>query len=157
VGLDMYLYAEKYVSGAEWSDDYEKQQYQDIVTAIRANGIEYRDLPSAEVKLKVGYWRKANAIHQWFVKNVQGGVDDCQQANVTREQLKELSNICQEVLKDKTKTEELLPAMEGFLFGHTEYDNWYYEQLEDTVKTLENLLKWTEGEQWWTFYYQSSW
>ena len=26
---------------------------------------------------EVGYWRKANAIHKWFVDNVQDGNDDC--------------------------------------------------------------------------------
>lgn len=33
----------------------------------------------------VGYWRKANAIHAWFVKNVQGGVDNCQSHEVSKE------------------------------------------------------------------------
>jgi len=26
---------------------------------------------------EVGYWRKANHIHKWFVDNVQNGVDEC--------------------------------------------------------------------------------
>ncbi len=27
------------------------------------------------IREEVLYWRKANAIHQWFVENVQGGED----------------------------------------------------------------------------------
>ena len=36
---------------------------------------------------EVGYWRKANQIHKWFVDNVQDGVDDCGEYKVTKEQL----------------------------------------------------------------------
>ncbi len=41
----------------------------------------------AENFIEVGYWRKANQIHNWFVKNVQGGVDDCGYYGVTKEKL----------------------------------------------------------------------
>jgi len=47
---------------------------------------------------ELGYWRKANAIHAWFVKNVQNGIDECQEANVTREQLTELKSLCERVI-----------------------------------------------------------
>lgn len=43
---------------------------------------------------KVGYWRKANAIHKWFVDNVQDGYDDCGYYEVTKEQLEELLSTC---------------------------------------------------------------
>ena len=46
---------------------------------------------------QVAYWRKANQIHNWFVKNVQDGTDDCGQYEVTKEQLEELLKICMEV------------------------------------------------------------
>ena len=54
---------------------------------------------------EVLYWRKANAIHKWFVDNVQDGTDDCRYYAVTKEQITELKNICQEVL-DKVITVE---------------------------------------------------
>lgn len=48
---------------------------------------------------EVGYWRKANQIHNWFVENVQDGVDDCSYHNeVTEEDLLDLLNICNRVL-----------------------------------------------------------
>lgn len=43
---------------------------------------------------EVGYWRKANAIHKWFVDNIQDGEDDCDYYEVAPEQLEELLNIC---------------------------------------------------------------
>lgn len=37
------------------------------------------------------YWRKANAIHNFFVNNVQDGVDDCGTYHVPLEAFEELS------------------------------------------------------------------
>lgn len=50
------------------------------------------------VALEAGYWRKANAIHRWFVENVQDGQDDCREYYVSRDQLKELLDIVNTVL-----------------------------------------------------------
>lgn len=43
-------------------------------------------------------WRKANQIHNWFVGNVQNGVDDCDAHEVSKEQLEDLLEICTNVL-----------------------------------------------------------
>jgi hypothetical protein len=53
---------------------------------------------------EVGYWRKANAIHKWFVDNVQDGYDDCEYYEVTKEQAEELLDICKKV-KAETQME----------------------------------------------------
>ena len=37
-----------------------------------------------------GYWRKANAIHQWFVHNAQNDNDDCKKYPVKRKKLESL-------------------------------------------------------------------
>lgn len=47
---------------------------------------------------EVGYWRKANAIHHWFVENVQNGTDDCERYEVSKEKLEELLETAKEVL-----------------------------------------------------------
>lgn len=48
---------------------------------------------------QVAYWRKANAIHDWFVEHVQNGVDDCDYHDeVTKEILEELLDTCERVL-----------------------------------------------------------
>jgi hypothetical protein len=44
---------------------------------------------------EVGYWRKANAIHKWFVDHVQNGNDDCGRYQVTKAQLEELLSTCE--------------------------------------------------------------
>lgn len=47
---------------------------------------------------EVGYWRKANHIHNWFVENVQGGKDDCKSYEVSEEQLTRLLETCKKVV-----------------------------------------------------------
>jgi hypothetical protein len=54
---------------------------------------------------EVGYWRKANAIHKWFVENVQDDVDDCTYYEVSKEKLEELLGICK-TIKSKCRMEK---------------------------------------------------
>ena len=67
-----------------------------------------------QFEFEVGYWRKANAIHKWFVDNVQYGNDDCEEYYVLREQIQELKDTCIKVLEasvliqDGTITEHTL-------------------------------------------------
>ena len=44
-------------------------------------------------------WGKANQIHAWFVNNVQNGVDNNSYYFVTEDDLLDLKEICEEVLK----------------------------------------------------------
>ena len=47
---------------------------------------------------KIGYWRKANHIHAWFVNKVQGGTDDCSYYFVTKDHFLELKEACEKVV-----------------------------------------------------------
>ena len=103
------------------------------------------------------YWRKANAIHGWFVDNCQNGIDECQMSIVTRAQLIELKELCEKVVINKTP--ELLEPREGFFFGSKTADDYYYSDLAETVRVLEEELQTKEPEDYWgvDYYYQSSW
>ena len=106
---------------------------------------------------QVGYWRKVNAIHQWFVDCVQDGIDDCDYHNeVTKEDLEELLDTCQRVLDDHSLADELLPTQSGFFFGDTEYDEYYFADIEDTVDIIKNVLETTDFDKE-MIYYVSSW
>lgn len=94
MGLDMYLTKKTYV----WSDynNDGKKELHDIVI----NNKKYSHIKPERIKgieEEVGYWRKANQIHRWFVQNVQKGEDDCGTYKVTEEQLNELLTICKEI------------------------------------------------------------
>ncbi len=47
---------------------------------------------------EVMYWRKANAIHQWFVTNVQKGNDDQGNYYVSAKKLDELATLCEKIV-----------------------------------------------------------
>jgi len=147
MGLDMYLNAERYLWGHEEGD---KQISENIGQLI--------GLPSdgkvKTITVEAGYWRKSNQIHNWFVANVQDGKDECQDSYVSREQLKELREVCQKVLADNELAEKLLPTASGFFFGGTEYDQWYFNDLEETIKIIDNALLMPDQ---WDFNYRSSW
>lgn len=149
MGLDMYLEREY---GLCSKDDLFKS---DIDIYINN---EKQPLCGKSIKIidDVGYWWKANAIHNWFVENTQGGVDKCQHTWVTKEQLKELQKTCQEVLDDHTKAEELLPTCSGCFFGSEEYDEYYFKQLEYTVELIDQL-RLDDDTIVCEYYYQSSW
>jgi hypothetical protein len=155
MGLDQYLYAKQYFSPSAWRGEKAKEDFDAVVNAVGATTLVYQDLPSAQVEIKVGYWRKSNQIHQWFVDNVQGGEDDCREYHVEREQLRELINLCKQVAENHDLAEELLPSQGGFFFGSTDYDEWYFGDIEETITMLEGVLKETPEN--WDFYYQSSW
>lgn len=148
MGLDMYLKAKKYVS--EYAD---KEAYE-LVNRLDVGqfGMEINEI-SAEAM----YWRKANAIHAWFVRECQNGVDNCQEYWVTPEKLKELRDICREILKDTTKANKLLPTQGGFFFGELAYDEWYFQDIENTEKRLTEILENEQLLRGWQYYYQSSW
>ena len=153
MGLDQYLYAKQYTSDSTYFNK------AGVFTLLKETlGADARhlvkDSPSISVEMKVGQWRKANEIHQYFVDNCQGGEDDCRMSYVSRDKVTELLDLCKQVLADHSKAEELLPTQQGFFFGSTEYGEWYFQDLEDTVSILENCL--TMGDDW-EFYYQSSW
>jgi hypothetical protein len=46
----------------------------------------------------IAKWETANHIHAWFVRNVQGGTDDCSYYLVTEDQFLELKETCEKVL-----------------------------------------------------------
>lgn len=101
-------------------------------------------------------WRKANQIHNWFVENVQNDEDDCGSYYVSIEDLKRLHKAVCDVLKDNSKAKELLPTGSGFFFGSTDYDEWYFKDLEHTKEELERLFDHKYiGD--FEFEYQSSW
>jgi hypothetical protein len=148
MGLDMYLTAKQYLS------DYNDQD-KAISTEIMRHFPELSEQHTVrEVSVRVGYWRKANAIHRWFVDNVQEGTDDCRNYPVLRERLQELRNTCERVLAFRELATAQLPPSSGFFFGSDEVDEWYYRDLEETIKIIDACMALPVD---WDIEYQSSW
>jgi hypothetical protein len=151
MGLDMYLTAKKYLSDYTPAEKDVKDQISEIDHPMFKAGMKVK-----EISFEAMYWRKANAIHKWFVDKCQDGVDECQETYVDVARLKELVDTCKIVLADKKKANTLLPPQSGFFFGSTDIDQYYIDDLQDTVDRLGDLLNMPNVEQF-SFYYQSSW
>lgn len=165
MGLDQYLYVREFVSGydfqKETSDPIMKSEYekfQSIVKELELGNLVTEESPHAYVQLCTMYWRKANSIHGWFVRNCteDGETDNCEPMNVSREQLVRLQELAAKAIEgDKEAQEELAPT-EGFFFGSTDRDEWYYHDLKSTRDGLAQVLKISETKPV-SFTYQASW
>jgi hypothetical protein len=143
MGLDMYLNAKRFL----WFNEDE------LGAQIAAAFPELKGKRVKEVTVEAIYWRKANAIHKWFVDNVQGGQDDCGNYDVGRDQLEELRQLILQALDEKDAT--LLPPTQGFFFGSDKVDEYYWQDLRDTETQLSKILE--EFPSGWDFEYHSSW
>lgn len=150
MGLDMYLNAKRYLWS--WSDESGDKAIAEQIQQV-ANVPE--DFEVQEIVIKAGYWRKANQIHRWFVQNVQDGKDDCGTYYVSRQHLIDLRDLCKKVSENKDLAPTELPTESGFFFGNTEYDDWYYQDLAETIEILDKAL--TLDQKQWDFEYHSSW
>lgn len=103
---------------------------------------------------EVAYWRKANAIHNWFIQ-LHGEEDDGSPIGLGKDNLEELQKICAKVISNPELAEELLPTASGFFFGSTEYDEWYFGSVQETHDMIDTILKTIPDE--WSFEYQASW
>lgn len=149
MGLDMYLYAKRYLP--DWSKE-GKQLQSDIADLLPE--LAGTNIKPKEIKVEVGYWRKANQIHGWFVDNVQEGKDDCQPYWVERISLIDLRALCQSVIDNPSLAEKVLPCRAGFFFGGEGYGEWYMNDLKETVAIIDEALKLSDD---WEFEYLSSW
>jgi len=149
MGLDMYLNKRTYVQYWEHNgdDNYEvKVTKGGKPTKIKPNKVKY-------IIEEAGYWRKQNQIHRWFVENIQNGTDDCGEYYVSKADLETLLELCEKVKADNSLADGLLPGASGFFFGGTEYDEWYYNGIDNTIEILKEALEDENGE----YLYSSSW
>ncbi len=100
-------------------------------------------------EVDLGYWRKANAIHQYFTRKLSPDAEDnCTRIRVTKKDLLDLQRRCSKVIRGGAEVaEELLPTTSGFFFGDTSYGEWYMRDIADTLKIVnETLDDWQAGD-----------
>ena len=147
MGLDMYFYGTKNFS--VFPRDAVKPPLEktfEFTSLINNHGLENAPIDyntpwsSYDIKFPLMYWRKSNQIHQWFVENVQGGVDNCEEYGVSLEDLQKLSKTIEPALVSTAAASELLPTSEGFFFGSQEYDKYYFEDLQTTKTQIDKII-----------------
>jgi len=149
MGLDMYLIKKTCVR--KWDYIPDEKQWNIVITrggkpytSIKPEKIQY-------IEEEIMYWRKADHIHSWFVKNIQDGEDNCREYHVTKEDLKILLEDCYAVYNDPSDASLILPVY----WQYDQYDQYYFDQIKITIKTIETILEeWNEEAD---IYYRSSW
>lgn len=182
MGLDQYLYEEKYLS--HWDHAKGTPEYEQAEKVLEITGMQHDPMSGGvEVKVAVLYWRKANMIHNWIRTNCFEFIEDVKY-EVTRDQLVTLRETCVEVVAKSNLVSakviagqrlvdggwqdiledgeviinpqvaiDLLPTTDGFFFGSTEYDEWYIRDLLNTIQGIDRVLAQTEAT--WFEYYAS--
>ena len=119
-------------------------------------------------------WRKFNALHNWFVNNVQDGDDNCEPHCVSIQEIEELLSILIEIKTANDEYKEgritqqerdslcldLLPPDKGFFFGNTDLDDDYFDDIEYSIKQFQRIISEHEsGKSQFhdEYYYDSSW
>lgn len=155
----MYLKGSKLISGYSFSEPKDREMQKKILDIV-LEGKDYNiELESTmSVRIPIGYWRKANQIHAWFVDNcAHDGVDDCTPMYPQREQIEELLTLVKNVLENPEAGPEELPTRSGFFFGSIDYDEYYISDLKDTVTILERALKMLDDKVIDYIIYEASW
>ena len=106
MGLDQYLECEVKLSnmfierGTDEDVKDDAHQLRNLLDdiGVPADNTGKGNYGSIEITVHAGYWRKANAIHGWFVREVQHGEDDCGRYHVTLDKLHELRDLCKQVI-----------------------------------------------------------
>jgi hypothetical protein len=159
MGLDMYMSKKTYVK--QWSHNKPEDQFD---VDVKKGGEPFTPIKKeriSEVVEEVGYWRKFNALHNWFVNECGDGEDNCQEIYIG-DKLPELLETLQKVKEvydsnppDKEEQlDDIFPTSSGFFFGGTEYDEYYIQEVNETINLLTELLKEDENGD---YYYQASW
>ena len=132
MGLDMYLQGHQYYFNRTQTID---------------------DFPIKEIIVELGYWRKHPDLHGAIVHTFAEGVDNCEPVELSKTDIEKLI----EMVKAN-----ILPHTTGFFFGESAKPDsmWYEQEYNDTIKQLENALKWYENKdknisRWVT--YRASW
>jgi hypothetical protein len=153
MGLDQYINRKSYIQN--WSFD--KENKYEVVVTNNGNPTHIKSDKVTYVTEELGYFRKFNALHNWFVQ-LADGRDECQEIIFYEENLDSLLRTMKEVLISKSEDValEMFPPVSGFFFGSIQIDEWYWKDLESSIKLFQEIKdEWVVDRT--TYYYQASW
>lgn len=94
------------------------------------------------------YYRKVNFLYAFFAE-----ILDDEQCVVTRHDVETIISHCKEVLADHSLAEKLLPTQSGFFFGSTDYDEWYFKDVEEVLEKFTKYLEdWDDDTIGWVYF-----
>ena len=152
MGLDMYLFVEKYESKFK-KDKNPCELYPQELRSLAKKHLEVNFL-SVHSKYQIGYWRKFYPLHHWFV-NYSHEEDYCQEIIIYRENLQELLKH----LKQVKSVKDLFNVLDPNATTHIENDweSYYLECLQYTIKLFERVLRFINKHDDYEIIYKASW
>lgn len=100
-------------------------------------------------EINLAYYRKVNFLVKFF-QDREFDVENQTPLRIYKGDIEELLNCCNKVLNDHSKAPELLPTMDGFFFGSTDYNEYYFNSVErvrnDCIKLLDEFDSLDEDE-----------
>ena len=142
MGLDMYLTKKTYVK--QWDHQKPEDRFE---VSVQKGGLPYPAIKPERVSYveeEVAYWRKANAVHAWFVANVQDGRDECQETSVSRERLRNLLETVEAILVST----KVIPGdvhVGTTVDRHGVHENYKPGQIIEDTTVAETLLPTQSG------------
>ena len=143
MGLDMTFYKAK-----RSKDNETKERFEEIRKALATEYLKSIDernsklineLEDEEEKInpwnEVAYFRKVNFLIPFF-----GYEENCSNIEIDKYQVEDLIEACKEVLANHDKASFLLPTQAGFFFGSTDYDDWYFDDVQNVKEKFEEIL-----------------
>lgn len=166
MGLDMYLYANKYDSKSTYNYDEEKKDkvsktfYPRALNKLARKHADYNFL-SKDTFYQIGYWRKFNALHGFIVEHYADCEDNCRKIYLSKDDIKEILNTLKEVKANPNNAMDIMPPTSGFFFGSQDIDDWFIKDVEYSVELFEDVLEMLEKndkrKNYYEIYYQASW
>ena len=98
------------------------------------------DITFSKVKTEeVGYFGKVNFLVSYF--EIRGyDIENRKPVKVYKDDILELANRCKLVLSNHLLADEILPTMSGFFFGSTNYDENYFQDVEEVLEHCTDTL-----------------
>lgn len=158
MGLDQYLTAHKLICGyTRHSEAGEREAYLKLLESVGLQESDVSlDTPHLSVSVTVAYWRKAHTVHEWFVSNVQDGVDDCRSSYASRKFLEFAVEHCRKVLKAEKPGSVISTEKDDYSIETIIGAGIYLTEFVMTKAKLAAVLN-NPKFKGWNFEYRASW
>ena len=88
---------------------------------------------------ELGYFRKVNFLVQFF-EDRGYKIENCVPITITKEDVYSLKECCEQVLGDHSLANAYLPTCAGFFFGSTDYDEYYFSDVDRVLDFCNETL-----------------
>jgi hypothetical protein len=88
---------------------------------------------------------RAFAIREWFTSRIGIPENGHGTISVTKQLVSELLESCNAILADRSQAESLIPINTNDFDPNQDYNDEYFDQIEETKTQLDNLFKIWKG------------